>query len=391
MISLVRQSQSGFQSERRARRKKILLSCLAGILITAIIIVILAKLYFNHTYDGYHVERTVSVKNSNTMQYLPYAGGVIKYSRDGVSAMEASGKDIWNGSYDMDHPEVDTCGSSAVVADIGGKALYIYTAKDHGTEMMMDYKVLQACTSEHGVVAVMLEDTKSNMIHVYDPYASGDKLLVEIPTNVEKGYPVAMDISGDGTGMTISYISVLNGIVESRVAFYNFTSVGENTNCLVGAQEYNDRVVSEVRYLGASQVCLFSEKGYSIWENLKKPSEISKQDFKQDIVSAFCDTDYVGVVLAGDKEGKGQMKVYNLQGKELMSRSIATDYNHIAMAGKEILVHTATDCDIYLINGVHKWNCTVEKNILHFLPAEGMNRYYLIEENEIKKIKLKNN
>ena len=51
----------------------------------------------------------------------------------------------------------------------------------------------------------------------------------------------------------------------------------------------------------------------------------------------------------------------------------------------------STDCDIYLVNGVHKWNCSVEKNILHFLPAEGMNRYYLIEENEIKKIKLKNN
>lgn len=391
MISLVRQSQSGFQSERRARRKKILLSCLAGILITAIMIVVLAKLYFNHTYDGYYVERTISVKNSNTMQYLPYAGGVIKYSRDGVSAMGASGKDLWNGSYDMDHPEVDTCGSSAVVADIDGKSLYIYTTKNHGTEMTMDYKILQACTSEQGVVAVMLEDTKSNMIHVYDPYASGDKLLVEIPTNVEKGYPVAMDISGDGTGMTVSYISVLSGMVESRVAFYNFTSVGENTNCLVGAQEYNDRVVSEVRYLGASQVCLFSEKGYSIWENLKKPSEISKQDFKQEIVSAFCDTNYVGVVLAGDKEGKGQMKVYDLQGKELMGRSIATDYHHIAMAGKEILVHTSTDCDIYLVNGVHKWNCSVEKNILHFLPAEGMNRYYLIEENEIKKIKLKNN
>lgn len=391
MISLVRQSQSGFQSERRARRKKILLSCLAGILITAIIIVVLAKLYFNHTYDGYDVERTISVKNSNTMQYLPYAGGIIKYSRDGVSAMGPSGKDLWNGSYDMDHPVVDTCGSSAVVADIGGKTLYIYTAKDHGTEMAMDYKILQACTSEQGVVAIMMEDTKSNMIHVYDPYASGEKLLVEIPTNVEKGYPVAMDLAADGTGMTVSYLSVLNGMVESRVAFYNFTSVGENTNCLVGAQEYNDRVVSEVRYLGASQVCLFSEKGYSIWENLKKPSEISKQDFKQEVVSAFCDTDYLGVVLAGDKEGKGKMKVYNLQGKELMSRSIATDYHHIAMSGKEILVHTATDCDIYLINGVHKWNCTVEKNIQHFLPAEGMNRYFLIEENEIKKIKLKNN
>lgn len=392
MISLVGKSQDAVRIEqRRVRRRKIILTSLACIVIAAIIIVVLAKLYFNRTYDGYQVERSISVKNSNTMQYLPYVGGVIKYSRDGVSAIGASGKDLWNGSYDMDHPAVDTCGTSTVVADIGGKSLYIYTDKGSGTEMPMDYKILQACISEQGVVAVMLEDTASNMIHVYDPYASGEKLLVEIPTNVEKGFPVAMDISRDGTGMTVSYVSMVSGVVESRVAYYNFTNVGENTNCLVGAQEYKDRVVSEVRYLGASQVCLFSEKGYSIWENLKKPSEAAKQDFKKEIISAFCNEDYVGVVLADDKEDKGQMKVYSLRGKELMSRKISTDYTHIAISGKEIMINTATRCDIYLVNGVHKWDCTLKNEISHFLPSEGMNRYFLIEDNEIKKIKLKNN
>ncbi len=392
MISLVGQSQDALRIEqRRARRKKILLSSLAGVVVTAIIIFILAKLYFNHTYDGYLVERSISVKDSNAMQYLPYAGGVIRYSRDGVSAMGASGKDLWNGSYDMDRPAVDTCGTSVVVADIGGKSLYVHTEKGQGTEMSMDYEILQACISGQGVVAVMLEDTDSNMIHVYDPYASGEKLLVEIPTNVEKGFPVAMDISKDGTGMTVSYVSMLSGVVESRVAFYNFTNVGENTNCLVGAQEYKDRVVSEVRYLGDSQVCLFSEKGYSIWENLKKPSETAKKDFKQDILSAFCDEDYVGVVLADNKEGKGRMRVYNLKGKEQMSRKIDTDYNHIAIYGKEIMINTAGDCDIYLVNGVHKWNCSLKNNIMHFLPADGMNCYFLIEDDGIEKIKLKNN
>lgn len=392
MVSLVSQSQDVLRIEqRRVRRRKFILSCLGGIAVAAVVIMVLVKLYLDHTYDSYQAEQSISVKNGNTMQYLPYAGGVIKYSRDGISAMSASGKDRWNGSYDMDHPVVDVCGTSAVVADVDGKELYVYTDEEQGTEMTMDYKILQACISEQGVVAVMLEDAASNMIHVYDPYASGEKLLVEIPTNVEKGYPVAMDISQDGTGMTVSYISVINGTIESRVAFYNFTNVGENTNCLVGAQEYKDRVVSEVRYLGESRVCLFSEKGYSIWSNLKKPSETAKQDFKKEILSAFCDTDYVGVVLAGDQEDEGQMKVYNLRGKEQMSRKIPVDYTHISISGREIMINTATDCDIYLVNGVHKWNSTLKNHIQHFLPAEGMNRYFLIEDNEIVKIKLKNN
>lgn len=389
MESLVGRSQDVLvMEERRRRRRKIILSCFGGIAIAALILVVLVNQYINHRYNSYRVEQSISVKNSNTMQYQPYAGGVIKYSRDGVSAVNASGKDLWNGSYDMDHPEVDICGTSAVVADIGGKILYVYTEKEKGIEMAMDYKILQARISEQGVVAVMLEDTASNMIHVYDPYE--DKLLVEIPTNVEKGYPVAMDISLDGTSVVVSYVCVTGGIVESRAAFYNFTNVGENTNCLVGAQEYKDRVVSEVQYLDDSRVCLFHEKGYSIWGNLKKPTEVAKQDFKKEIVSGFCATDYVGVVLADAGEEQGQMKVYNLKGKEVMSRKISTEYTHIAMSGKEILVNTATDCSIYLVNGVQKWKCSTKKKILHFFPAEGMNRYFLITDNGIEKIKLKN-
>lgn len=389
MESLVGRSQDVLvMEERRRRRRRIFLTCLGGIAITALILVVLVNQYINHQYNSYRVERSISVKNSSAMQYQPYAGGVIKYSRDGVSAINASGKDLWNGSYDMDHPEVDVCGTSAVVADIGGKKLYVYTEKENGIEMAMDYKILQASISEQGVVAVMLEDTTSNMIHVYDPY--GDKLLVEIPTNVEKGYPVAMDISLDGTSVAVSYVCVTSGVVESRVAFYNFTNVGENTNCLVGAQEYKDRVVSEVRYLNDSQVCLFHEQGYSIWSNLKKPEEVAKQDFKKEILSGFCDTDYVGVVLADAGEEQGQMKVYNLKGKEIMSRKISTEYNHITMSGKEILVNTATDCSVYLVNGVQKWKCSTKKKIVQFLPAEGMNRYFLITDTGIDKIKLKN-
>lgn len=391
MKSLVGRSQDVFVMEaRRRKRRRIILACLGGIAAAALILAVLVNQYLNHKYDSYRVEQEITVKNSNSMQYQSYAGGILKYSRDGVSAVSASGKDLWNGSYDMDHPAVDICGTSAVVADIGGKKIYAYTEKENGIEMTMDYKILQANISEQGVVAVMLEDTASNMINVYNPFANGDKLLVEIPTNVETGYPVAMDISSDGTSMVVSYVCVTTGVVESRATFYNFTDVGENTNCLVGAQEYQDRVISEVQYLNDSQVCLFHEKGYSIWSNFKKPTETAKQEVKKEILSAFCDENYVGLVLGNNGEEQCQMKVYNLKGKELMSREISAEYTHISMSGKEILVNTAAECSVYLVNGIQKWNCSLKSKILHFFPAEGMNCYFLVEDEKIEKIKLKN-
>ena len=391
MESLLGRSQDAvLVLERRRRRRRIFIIAAVSIAIAAIVLAVLVNRYINLEYNSYRVAKSISVKNSNTMQYLPYMGGVLKYSRDGVSAIDVDGKELWNGSYEMDHPEVDICGSSAVVADIGSKNLYIYTESDAGTEMTMDYPILQARISEQGVVAVMLEDKASNMIHIYDPYANENKLLVEIPTNVEEGYPVAMDLSSDGTNMAVSYACVANGTLESRAAFYDFTDVGKNTNCLVGAQEYTDRIIAEVRYLGDSRLALFSEKGFSIWTNFKKPVESMNKSFKSNIRSVFCDSEYVGVVLDNTKEeDKSTMNVYNLKGKKVMEREISNEYSHIAMSGSEIMLNTATDCIVYRVNGVCKWDCKLKNKILYFLPADGMNKYFLVKDSEIEYIALK--
>ena len=113
----------------------------------------------------------------------------------------------------------------------------MYNGSDSGTKLTTDYPILQACVSKQGVVAVLLEDQSSNVIQVYNPYDDNKKLLVEIPTNVEEGYPVSIDLSPDGTGVICASICVTSGAVKSQVAFYDFTDVGKNTNCLVGAQE----------------------------------------------------------------------------------------------------------------------------------------------------------
>lgn len=129
------------------------------------------------------------------MKCSAYQNGVLRYSRDGAAAVDRDGNEMWNGSYDMENPALDICEEYAVVADIQGKSLYVYNGSDSGTKLTTDYPILQACVSKQGVVAVLLEDQSSNVIQVYNPYDDNKKLLVEIPTNVEEGYPVSIDLS----------------------------------------------------------------------------------------------------------------------------------------------------------------------------------------------------
>lgn len=274
-------------TKRRQEIKRTIFLSIACILLVAVILAAVIYFYVNHQYSSYEVKNTIALKKSSGMKCSAYQNGVLRYSRDGAAAVDRDGNEMWNGSYDMENPALDICEKYAVVADIQGKSLYVYNGSDSGTKLTTDYPILQACVSKQGVVAVLLEDQSSNVIQVYNPYDDNKKLLVEIPTNVEEGYPVSIDLSPDGTGVICASICVTSGAVKSQVAFYDFTDVGKNTNCLVGAQEYKDRIVAEVKYLDEDHAALFSEKGFSLWKNMKKPKQVFKKDWNREILSAF--------------------------------------------------------------------------------------------------------
>ena len=61
--------------------------------------------------------------------------------------------------------------------------------------------------------------------------------------------------------MAAVFVSVNASKIQSRDAFYDFSDVGKNSNFLVGAQVYNDKLISEVKYLNDNDVCVFGEDG----------------------------------------------------------------------------------------------------------------------------------
>ena len=365
---------------------------LAAVLLAAVLLCVLIGFFgyhwfVNREYTTYEVTGSVSVKNGTSLKYAAYQGGVIRYGRDGVTAVDGKGEPLWSGSYDMANPRLDVCGESAVVADVGGNSMYIYKGGDTGVDFSVDYPIVQACVSSQGVVAVLMEESTANTIALYNPFDKSEKLLVEIPTNVEDGYPVSLDVSSDGASVAASYLCVTTGAVQSRVAFYNFTEVGKNRNSLVGAQNYNDTLISEVRFLDEDHVCLYGEKGFYLWGNMKQPELIRKREFTQEIRSAFSDEEHIGILLKED-EDTNTMKLYDADGEEILSAAVDSSYSHGQVQGDEVILNTAAHCAIYRTNGVRKFAGSLKNSISYIFPASGMNRFLLIQDSKIKFIKL---
>ncbi len=373
--------------EQRKKRLVFIAAVLACTVACMGIFYLLYQWFINREYTSYSVVKTISVKNGSSLDYMPYDGGVLRYGRDGVTATDSGGDTVWSGSYEMADPKIDVCEASAVVADVGGKSLYVYKGGEGtGLEFSVDYPIVQACVSKQGVVAVLTEETSSNTISLYNPFDNTQKLLAEIPTNVEDGYPVSIDLSPDGSSVVASYLCVTTGAAQSRVAFYNFSEVGKNANCLVGAQNYNDSLISEVCFLDDSNVCLFGEKGFYLWNNMKQPVQTAKKEFDSGIRSAFFSEDYVGVVLEQDDQCK--MEIYTEKGKKKTSVSVDAEYNWVQMYGDEILFYSATKCQVYRINGVKKLDTSPNGKISSFFASGKMNRYFFVQNSRIKMIKL---
>lgn len=376
--------------EKNIKQKKLfVLICLASIVVAMGIFVLLINGFINRRFSHYEVVSSIERQDTNTEQYVCPDGRLIKYSKDGISEITISGKTIWTGSYDMNNPQMVCCGEYVLVADIGGKEAYIYNGEDTGTEIAVDYEIKQACVSKQGVVALLLEDTSSNCINIYNPYDVSSSLLIEIPTNVEDGYPVTMALSPDGTSLVASYICITAEKVETKVVFYNFSETGKNSDCLVGAKHYKDSLITDIRFMDDNQVCLFGDKGFYVWEHMKQPEQSIQKEIKQNIKSVFSNERYIGLIIETEKEKVPyQLQIYNEKGERITAVGFDYEYDSVELADDEILMHSAKECTIFRLNGVQRLHCTVEEGVAYFFKASRKYRYYILDDNIIQEIKL---
>ena len=162
--------------------------CIASVIVAVGIFILLVNGYINKRYTGYEVLKEGQRQDAGAEKYLTCGDNFVKYSKDGISGVDINGKTLWTGSYEMSNPVVVMQGQYILVADIGGKDAVIYNGKHEATELSVDYEIKQADVSGQGLVALLLEDTSSDMINIYNPYDVSSKLLVKIPTNVDDGY-----------------------------------------------------------------------------------------------------------------------------------------------------------------------------------------------------------
>lgn len=392
MASLSERNQEvQLKKEKKRRRRKVVLTTALCIAAAAGLFIYIVDSMIDKNYEGYEVVSTVHREDSNSVHYQSFQNNILKYSRDGASCLSPDGTTLWNGSYEMANPVADMCGSYAIVADIGGKEVYVYDGMDSGTVLTEVHPIVQAKVAGQGVTAVLIQDGASNEIHVYNPYDKNKKLLFTIPSDAgEDGYPVDIAISPDGKKLITSYISVSNGVTRNKVTFYNLGEVGKSkTNFIVGALDLEQEICPKISFINNDTVCLYGEQGFQIYTMPELPEKVSKVVFEKEIKSVMRNNQYLGFILMNYSDSnKYQLLIYDLKGKKILDQPLNLDYETVYFTDNELILYSELSIYMVRFDGSEKLSCHLDRRMEYIFPAGKKDRYILIDANNIYSIRL---
>ncbi len=325
----------------------------------------------NQIYTGYSILSSIEKQQFDGSACLSYASGFLTYSKDGISYTDSKGNAMWNQTYEMQNPLVRTAGTRVAVADYNGHIIYNISQDGNYVEIDTNLPIREFTIAANGMVAAVLEDSSVTWIYLYN--AQGEKAAYLKTTMSKSGYPCALALSPDGKLLAVSYLSVQSGSMKSSVAFYNFSSVGQNyvDNFASGA-DYVDTVVPYITFIDNSTAFAVADNRLMIYTGDQRPKSSADVFLDEEVQSVFYNESHIGLVfLDTTGNGKYRLDVYDLSGQIAASIYFDMDYKDIILKKDNIIIYSETQCILANMNGTERFNGNFETPYLLFSPLSG--------------------
>lgn len=352
---------------------------------------LIGGLLFLYLYTGteYSVLSEEERTDINGTAYTEFGDYFLKYSSDGVTCISGKGSVLWNSTFNMQSPVVDICGMTAAVADQQGTQIYIFNESGQLGQFQTSLPIEKVRVASQGVVAAVLNDGDVTWINFYD--TQGNEIAKTRTSLGESGYPLDIALSPDGMKIMVSYLRVTQGIMNTKICFYNFDSVGQaEINNMVAEQTYENTVSPEVMFIDEDTSVAFLSNGFSLFKGKQIPEQKKKTEFEEEILSVFHDGDCFGFIFKSDKqEHKYRMQLYNASGRQIVKTYFDLDYKKVKLEDGNLILFNDRAFEVYNTGGRKKFSGTYDKAIQDIIKVKGFRKYMVLSQNHVTTIRLK--
>ena len=359
-----------------------------------VVIAILALVsYFSwrdKTYSQASVISNVNIADAQDVTSAGLADCILQYSKDGVSLMHANGEVVWNQTYEMQNPMLETCGNYAAIADYNGRTVYVMDTTAPVGEFHTNLPIRAFQVASQGVVAVVLDDTDVTWINLYD--ADGTELAAFRTTMGDSGYPFSVALSPNGKLVCVSFLRVEGGHAKTSIAFYNFGSVGQNeSDNFVGGYDYPDCIVPRVRFLDDSHLYAISTDRIMFFEGDEIPKPGRTTMLGGEEIRAVYESE-AGVAVCfpgGSDEGAYRLQTYDNKGELLFTRYLDMEYRGLTFGNRFVVLYNSDTWRILGPDGSDRFEGSFDFTVRTVLPTTIRGRYILAGTDRIQTIELK--
>jgi len=148
-----------------------------------------------------------------------YKGQIIKCTADYIKAVNKKGEEVWSKSLSMRKPMLKTNGSELLVADEGGRQVYVFKGSSIKWEAKTDSDIINAYINENGYVAIVQEaEGYRGMVKVFDP--NGVEMLQR---SIAENYVVGAYVSPSAENLLINSINTSGIALTSKLELSKVT------------------------------------------------------------------------------------------------------------------------------------------------------------------------
>ena len=372
-----------------AHRLKILYRIALFVLVSAAVAALFYVQYTNRVYTDYQIISSVTREEAQNAVSKNLGGSILTYSNDGASCMNTNGEQLWNQTYEMQNPMIDINQSVAAIADYNGRDIYIVDAQGVLGKVEAGLPIRSISVSETGMVAAVVDDSEITAIYLFS--SAGDEVAYFKTTMEKSGYPIAVSVSPNGAIVAVSYLYVDSGLIMSNVAFYNFGQVGQNeTDNYVSGYSYSDAVIPQISFMDEDNSFALADNRLVFYKGNQIPTSNQEVLLNEEIQSVYYDNNYVGLVYINlDGDTKYRMDVFSKVGKKILSQKFDMEYTEIYFNHESFIIYNESECEIYNLRGVKKFDGSFKEAVSALLPTSAMNKYVAVSQGKIEIMELK--
>ena len=373
-----------------ARHRQVKLYTVLAILALAAVVAVGSYINWkNEVYIGYEVIQQREWIRASESKSINLRGTLFTYSNDGMSCTDLNAKTIWNQTYEMQNPEIRICGRTVAVGDYNGRKIYVANTQGMIGTVETTMPIRDFSVSSNGVVAAVLDDSAVTSIYLYN--AATGEAFADFKTRMSNsGYPIAIDISSDGSLVAVSYIKAEKGKLVSHIGFYNFSAVGQNyTDNFVSGYGYPEAVIPLIHFMENDIVFAAADNRIMFFKGKQKPESLFESMISEEIQSIFCDESHVGLVFYNTAaESTYRIEIYDTNANKVREIAFDMEYKDILFDKSGIIIYNDSECQIYDWGSRVKYQGIFEERVICFIPGKNISRHTLITEDAIQSIQL---